>query len=340
MNGKERIDRIFSGSGADRAGFWAGHPVDETMERYMKYFNVTTRDEFSLLLQSDAVWVPAEWEAWKHPENKPLWDTRRGLPVKALDQAGVFGNCEDSRDVEKYEWPDPAYLDFTSVIQKMDQAFARGQGFFGGPWTYIFQLTADFLGMENFFVKMYTDPLVVEAIIERIVDFYLQANKKYFEAAGERKGIFFFANDLGSQEDLLMSPEMYERFLLPGFKKIIQQAKDYHFKVMFHSCGAISKIIPSLIDAGIDALHPLQANAKGMNAEFLAKEYGKDLVFVGGVDTQVLLPCGTPREVKNEVRRLKKVFGPRYIVSPSHEGVLPNIPPENMIAMRDAAVEV
>ena len=94
-----------------------------------------------------------------------------------------------------------------------------------------------------------------------------------------------------------------------------------------------------LIDAGIDALHPLQAKANGMEAERLASEFGDELVFIGGVDTQDLLPFGTPQQVKNEVRRLKKAFGQRYVVSPSHEAILPNVSVENVIAMRDAALE-
>jgi len=83
----------------------------------------------------------------------------------------------------------------------------------------------------------------------------------------------------------------------------------------------------------------LQAKAKGMDAETLAGEYKKDIAFIGGVDTQQLLPFGTPEQVKAEVRRLKKVFGERFIVSPSHEAILPIVNPENIIAMREAAME-
>jgi len=109
--------------------------------------------------------------------------------------------------------------------------------------------------------------------------------------------------------------------------------------VVLHSCGAISKIIPRLIDIGVDGLHPLQARAKGMEAENLGREFGGELVFVGGVDTQELLPFGTPEEVKNDVRRLKGLLGERFIVSPSHEALLPNVSIENVLAMRDAALE-
>ncbi len=98
-------------------------------------------------------------------------------------------------------------------------------------------------------------------------------------------------------------------------------------------------MIPRLIDAGVEALHPIQARANHMDAENLAEKYNNKIVFVGGVDTQHLLPFGTEDEVREDVRRLKKLFGPNFIVSPSHESILPNVPPENIAAIVEAAYE-
>ncbi len=99
-----------------------------------------------------------------------------------------------------------------------------------------------------------------------------------------------------------------------------------------------SAVIPTLIDLGVDILHPLQALAPGMDADSL-KQYKNDLIFMGGIDTQQLLPFGTPNEVADEVRRVKDVLGTGYIVSPSHEALLQNVPIENVIAMSDASKE-
>lgn len=195
------------------------------------------------------------------------------------------------------------------------------------------------MGMENYFLKMYTHPDVIEAITEKVLDFYLEANRRCLEAMGPKLDAVFFGNDLGSQEDLLISPDAFDRFVLPGYKKIVDQVKSYNLKVVLHSCGAISKIIPKLIDVGIDGLHPLQAKAKGMEAESLAKDFKGKLLFIGGVDTQELLPFGTPNQVKDDVKRLKDLFGERFIVSPSHEALLPNVKIENVLAMRDSAIE-
>ena len=104
-----------------------------------------------------------------------------------------------------------------------------------------------------------------------------------------------------------------------------------------HSCGAIDEIIPDLIDVGVDVLHPLQAQAQNMDAESLSAKYRDQIVFLGGVDTQQLLPFGTPEQVRDEIQRLKKLFGERFIVSPSHEALLPNVSVENALAMYETA---
>ena len=109
--------------------------------------------------------------------------------------------------------------------------------------------------------------------------------------------------------------------------------------IMLHSCGSIYRVIPDLIDAGVDILHPIQAMAAHMDAETLAREFGRDLAFCGGVDTQDKLVNWSPEQIREEVLRLRDVFGGNLIVSASHEEILPNIPIENMIAMARAAKE-
>jgi len=110
--------------------------------------------------------------------------------------------------------------------------------------------------------------------------------------------------------------------------------------VIMHSCGSVYRIIPDLIEMGVQALHPLQAKAADMSAETLARDYKGQIAFIGGVDTQDLLVHGTPKEIKLEVQRLKKLLGPSYIISPSHEAILPDIPPANIEAMAEAARDI
>jgi uroporphyrinogen decarboxylase len=134
----------------------------------------------------------------------------------------------------------------------------------------------------------------------------------------------------------MISPECFDEFLLPYLRRIVETIREAGLKVAMHSCGAIGRVIPRLIDAGVEILHPLQAKAAGMDAMSLS-QYKKDLIFLGGVDTQHLLSFGTARQVTDEVLRLRDQFGEGFIVSPSHEALLPNVPYENVIAMAEAA---
>jgi uroporphyrinogen decarboxylase len=359
MTSKARIRAILNNAPADRVGFWLGNPADETKTIYDQHFGIqdpsanfpqgvtlTTRTghadlELGLALNSDLMWISPELDlaTWKHPEQKPMWDVLGGKPRVSLGQPGVFADCDSVKEVETFDWPNPDYLDFTSTLANIDAAIAEGLAVFGGMWCPFFHVACDFFGMENYFIKMHTHPAVVEAVTERIVDFYLTANKRCLDLMASKLDAAFFGNDFGSQRDLLISPSAFKQFVLPYFKKLIDQMKSYNLKVVLHSCGSIVKVIPLLIDAGIDALHPLQAKAAGMDAENLARQFQGNLVFMGGVDTQDLLPFKTPKDVRQEVRRLKQVFGERFIVSPSHEAILPNVRIENVIAMSEEAVK-
>lgn len=366
VNGKERVAAMLGGQPADRVGFWLGNPADETKEIYCRHFGIICKDaspekgedteesvlltttsgradvDLAAALDSDLFWCSPELDpaaSYKHPQGTPMWDVLGGRPRESLSQPGMFAQCEDVRQVEAFDWPNPDHLDFTSTIDTIDYAASKGMAVFGGMWMPFFHVVADFFGMENYFVKMHTHPKIVEAVTEHVLEFYLEANRRCLDAMRPKLDAQFFGNDLGSQQDLLISPAAFRRFVLPGIKRIIDQAKSYDLKVAIHSCGAVSKILPELLDAGADALHPLQARAAGMDAESLARQFKGRLLFIGGVDTQQLLPFGTSRQVTNEVRRLKELFAPRYVVSPSHEALLPNVSLQNVIAMRDAALK-
>lgn len=365
MNGRERINAIMRGDRPDRAGFWLGNPHTETKEIYCRELGLDyvvwdpgaapspggaaaaakralrSEVDLSAAMGSDFFWISPELDpsAWRHPEGKPIFDCHGGRPKRTLNEPGVFARCDDAGRVADFDWPNPEYLDFMACTETIDYIVAREMAVVGGMWIPFFHVLCDFMGMDNYFIKMHTHPEVVDTITEKVLDFYLEANRRFLDVASDRIDVFFFGNDLGSQEDLLISPAMFDRFVRPGLVRIVEQAKSYNLKVMLHSCGAVSKIIPGLLDAGIDALHPLQARAAGMDAASLAARFGDEIAFVGGVDTQDLLPFQSADAVRDEVRRLKKIFGARYVVSPSHEALLPNVSLHNAMAMRDAALE-
>jgi uroporphyrinogen decarboxylase len=329
---------------SDRPGFWHGNPHPDSIEKLYAYFGVKDDFELGLKLRAVCRWVGPEgnrmWQRTDYPQFDPFNKAKLGdIKRTSLGQEGVFAECEDVDKIHAYHWPTAGDCDFSQTLRGIDRTIEAGQAVISGLWGSIFSNTWNFFGMENCFMKMHTDPELVEAVTGHLTDFYLEANEKLFALAGNKIDTIFIGNDLGSQLDLLISPEANERFLLPYITKLIDQAHRHGYYAIMHSCGSIYRIIPKLIEAGVDVLHPIQAMAKNMDAETLAEKYNGKLVFLGGVDTQRLLPFGTPAEVKAEVRRLRKLFGPNFIVSPSHEALLPNVPPENVAAMAEAANE-
>ncbi|MCL1855356.1 MAG: hypothetical protein FWF86_06450 [Clostridia bacterium] len=364
ITGKPLIRAAFKGERTGANAFWVGHPADETKTLYHAALGIaearqlagenqkksrsmlkssqtdTAEVAFNLKIGSDMIWISPELDpnCWRHPDGKPMWDCfphgRTGL-----GDAGVFAECEDVAEVEAFDWPDPKHLDFTGVLECARLAREHGLAIFGGMWCPFFHVVSDFFGMENYFVKMHTDPKVVHAVTERVVDFYVETNRRFLSLAKNDLDAGFFGNDVGTQLDLMVSVECFDDFLLPYIKRIIATVQKAGLAVAMHSCGSIDRVIPRLIDAGVQILHPLQALARNMDAKSLAAKYKNDLVFLGGVDTQQLLPFGTPEEVRVEVLRLRELFGERFIVSPSHEALLPNVPLRNVIAMSKAAKE-
>jgi uroporphyrinogen decarboxylase len=332
MTHRDRLKTIFAGQTADRTGFWLGKPDDESWPALLRHFGAESPEALRRQVGDEYAWVMAG--AYRHPDGLPAFP-RGNTAVHGLGVAGPLADYETVAEIEAFPWPDPAYLDFTETL-----AAVRASGDVyraGGMWSTVFDTLRNLFGFEECLVKMHTHPAVIEAAVAHITDFYYEGNRHFFSQAGPALDGFFFGNDMGTQLDLLISPESFRRFLLPNFRRLIDLAHGCGYQVILHSCGAVSKIIPDLIDAGVEALHPLQAKAAGMDTESLAREYKGRIAFLGGIDTQELLVHGTPAAVRAEVRRMRDLLGPSLVVSPSHETILPNIPPANVQAMAEAA---
>ena len=149
-------------------------------------------------------------------------------------------------------------------------------------------------------------------------------------------------DDLGTQENLMISPRMYRRMLKPLHAEMIALIKQKtKAKVFFHTDGDVFNLIEDFIEIGVDVLNPIQTSAGKMsNLEELKKQYNKRIVFCGAMDTQKILPHGTTEEVKQEVRRVINILGQDggYMLATVHT-VMNEVPPENVLAMVDAVEE-
>lgn len=197
-------------------------------------------------------------------------------------------------------------------------------------WSANFQDACAAFGMETALMKMLADPVMFSAVLDRITTFYLKANEIFYEATKGNLDAVLLGNDFGSQTGLMVDPELLRQLVFPSVKTLVQQAKSYNLKVVYHSCGSVFPVIPDLIEMGADVIHPIQALAKDMKPAKLKENYGSRVAFCGGVDAQYLLVKGTPADIEKKVNELKEVFPTGLIISPSHEAILPDIPPQNI----------
>lgn len=333
MTSRERIRTIISGKAADRCGLWLGNPHSDSWPVLHAYFGTKTQEELRRKLNDDFRWI-CPWN-YRDPRGYKLFDF--GIKKTSHGQAGPLAHCEDPAEIEDFPWPNPDYMDYSGVLESLRNAGDVYRA--SGLWTCFYHNVMDLFGMEDYMVKMYTHPQVVQAVTDRVCKFYYEANERFFAAAGDLVDGFFFGNDFGTQLDLICGPAQFDQFIMPWFERFTKQAHSHGYQAILHSCGAIFKVVDRLIDARVDCLHPLQALAANMDAETLAINFKGRIAFMGGIDTQQLLVHGTPEDIKADVRRVKSLLGPCLIVSPSHEALLPNVPPQNLEAMAQAALE-
>lgn len=195
-------------------------------------------------------------------------------------------------------------------------------------------------GFENFFVTMLIDPNAADTLLDKVLEIKLGFWKAILPQIGGYIDVISESEDLGMQDRLLISPASFRQHIKQRLRQLIEGIKSSapQVKVMLHSDGAILGVLPDLIEIGVDILNPVQVSAKGMgDTAFLKREFGKDLVFWGAIDTQRILPFGTPEQVKDEVKRRIDDLAPGggYVMASVHN-IQFNTPPQNILAMCEA----
>lgn len=344
MNSIERFYATIDRKPVDRPACWLGDPTPAAAEKLCEYYNVADIKELKRICGDDfyAVEIPyhsptcnAIFAAFDWYMNGSNVDVEH----RTLTADGCFCNCEDVEDAEavNFPWPDPEkYIDPELCRQLVDEA-PEGKTIMGMMWACHFQDTCAAFGMQTALMNMVAEPELVHYVDDHIVAFYEKALKIFLEATKGKVHAILIGDDIGSQRSLMISPKLVAEFVIPGARKLIDLAHSYGVKVLYHSCGSIVEAIPQLIEAGVDIIHPIQALAVGMQPENLKAKFEGQVAFCGGVDTQELLPNGTPEQVRAKVKELRTIFPTGLIISPSHEALQSDVPPENVKAMFDEA---
>lgn len=256
--------------------------------------------------------------------------------------AGI--NPQDSSFFRTIRFPDPlAPVRYATMAERADR-FMNGERkayILGRNAAGIWEVALWMRGFENFFMDMALNPGFAEGLLDAITEFKMAYWLQALATVGENVLIISEADDLATQHGLMVSPAMYRKFIKPRHERLfkaIKKAAKTKVYIFYHSCGAIKEMIPDLIEEGVDILNPVQVSAAGMDTRELKRLFGRDITFWGGgVDTQHVLPHGTPAQVRDEVRRRIEDLAPGggFVFNTVHN-VQGDVPPGNYLAMWEA----
>lgn len=232
-------------------------------------------------------------------------------------------------------------FDFKSMINKNNKDLGYEEIKNGGDefvcigsLTNFFMICCYLRGMDNFLMDLAFNIKLAERIIGEVGKFCLEFNRRELLEFGEKAEYYGTWDDFAGQNGLMISPELFKKYFLPLYRELIENNKKHGLVFSWHCCGSIHEILPHMIDAGIDVFDVVQTSAKDMGLENIYKLYGKSVCLHGGIDIQELLIQKSPVEIREEVKKVKDLWGNRggIILAPSHE-VMPDTPIENILTI-------
>lgn len=349
-------------------------PETEMLDRYRidavdigRAFNERDADWYDITLPTG---VPVQFPAWFRPVPQPSgnWDALApdGTRIATMPPGATFFDQTCFPYVDGY----PAtYDDLPAAMSKV-----LWSGLVHSPWDHaseadfwvqlrqralalrqstdralmivvgcnLFEWGTFLRRIDNFLVDLIAEPVEVEHLFDALVERHLQTLENVCNAVGDIADLCRFGDDLGTDRGPFMSPDTYRKLIKPR-QVIMTDYVKKHSKMhtFLHSCGSIYKLLPDLIDAGFDVINPVQITSRDMEPEKLKKEFGNDVTFWGGgCDTRFVLNRGTPEKVKDHVRKNIEQLAPGggFVFNTVHN-ILPDVPPQNIVAMYEAVDE-
>ncbi len=204
----------------------------------------------------------------------------------------------------------------------------------------LFEMAQRLRGMEAFLMDLVESPAAAGHLLDRVLEVKLDYWRHTLAALGDLVDVVAEGDDYGTQQSMLVSPGTFRSVFKPRLAELVRAMKRHapHAFVFFHSCGSVRRILPDLVEIGVEVLNPVQTTAAGMEPVALKRDFGRDVSFWGGgVDTQGVLPRGTPAEVRDDVRRNVDALAPGggFVFCTVHN-IQADVPPENVLAMVEA----
>jgi len=354
MTSRERVLAALAHKEPDRVPFdyWA---TPEVTSLLLRHFGLKTLDQLLDHLDADLRVIPGPAYIGpsfsRHPDGavEDIW----GVPrvEKSYGEEGRRGTYKEVTtpplagatsvaDVDKYpKWPRAEWFDYSGVAEQCRKYPGRAIVFVGDRLnrTSLLKAAMYLRGTAEILLDLIENPAIAEAIFERIAEFYLEYNKRVFEAAQGGVDIFMSGDDFGTQSGLFVSLDTWRKFFAPGLRRYWALARRYGVKVMHHSCGSIKPLIPDMIEMGLDVLNPIQPGVADLDPRDLKARFGARLSFHGSMDIQTTLPFGSIADVRAEVRDRIEALAPGggFILCTAHNIQL-DTRIENILALFEA----
>ncbi|UCG46287.1 MAG: hypothetical protein JSU94_12355 [Phycisphaerales bacterium] len=270
------------------------------------------------------------------------WGIRRRLMQTATGPEDCYvdfalAGAESLEAIEAHPWPSADWFDFSGFAGAL-RAWKEFAVMASGA--SVLQHPTLLCGMDKIFMDMALQPELACCVFDKFTDFYTSYYDRMLTAAHGQIDLFRIGDDLGMQKGQLISPAMFREFVAPRLKKLTDLAHSHGARVMFHSCGSVIPFIDGLIELGVDILDPIQVSAAEMDPVRIKSDYGSRICLHGSIDTQYVLPLGSPQGVAENVRRMIDILGPAggFILAPCHV-LQTDVPTENVLAMYGTAHE-
>ncbi|MCG8307500.1 MAG: hypothetical protein MI975_08920 [Cytophagales bacterium] len=355
MNSKERFCTTINKNIPDRAPLYASctpqvakklsgytgqdyeEPLDSMLSTRASHMDLMTN------LGADAVGI-----AVCAPSNKPtiqlnggLIKNEWGMVFKDTGQYNEFyefplAHAETAKDIKNFEFPDPSAPGRLEAAQATLKKYGNTHGIIADLETTLFETAWYLTGLEKFLMDMMMEAEYINPLLDEIQHIHTEYGKRMIELGAD---VLWCGDDFGSQTSLMLDTDTFRRVFKPRIKEMFTEYRKVNpnIKLAWHSCGAIKPLIPDFIEVGLDILNPIQPLAAEMDPQKLKNEFGKDLIFFGGICVQELLPHGTPETIKEEVTKRAEILGKNggYIVAPAHN-IQEDTPVENILALFEA----
>ncbi|MEN8248859.1 MAG: uroporphyrinogen decarboxylase family protein [Bacteroidota bacterium] len=356
MNRRERFLKTINGEVPDRPPIFAnftpqaakkmsdhlGMPYEEPLDSLLS--SRISHTKVLLELGNDAVGIAA-----CAPTNNPteslgnnILRNEWGMVFKDVGLYNEFwefplANAETVEDIENYQFPDPHAEGRFDEAQKAIDTYKKDYGIIADLETAIFETAWYLVGMEKFLMDLMLETPYVEALLDKIMHINTETGKELVRMGAD---MVWAGDDFGGQDGLLISPDTWRKHFKPRMKYMFEEFRKINpdIKIAWHTCGSVVPLIPEFIEIGMDILNPIQPLAREMEPEFLKSEFGKDIMFFGGICVQDLMPNGTPEEIQNETERRARILGENggYIIAPAHN-IQDDTSVENILAFFEAA---